>query len=238
MAGQYRPTGPRIATGNSIGGAGNTARHVGLPFIARPTTGADLPPEDVVSNDVTGTGAVTAEQATVASSGALTISGSGAVSAAGATVSATGTEQFTGTGAVTARQATLSASATESIPGTGAVTAAAATATGSGGETFAGTGSPQAAGATLSATGTVSSPVDGDAAVTAAEAVVNGQGTGGPDFISHVAGGLRRQQPAPVLVPVAISGQGRVSARHPTMRAVGRVNDDELVLSLLVGVPA
>lgn len=138
---------------------------------------ATLAASGTVANPVTGTGAPSIDEATLAASGVETITGTATVAADEAVLSAAGTETFTGTSALTVDEAALAgtgAQADNDVTGTGAIAADEATLAASGVETFTGTAAVSVDEASLAATGVEDFTGTGDLAVD--EAVLDGLG--------------------------------------------------------------
>ena len=157
------------------------------------------------STPVTGTGAVTAESASVSSNGIEAFRGTGAVTADSASATAQGKEAFTGTGSATADAATLAVTGAEAFPATGAVTAEQATVTATGALRIIGN------------TGGSSEPasVAGEGSVQEAGAAVTGYG--GVAYVTHLDELVTFQDEG-----VWEGESGAITARAATVAATGR----------------
>jgi hypothetical protein len=122
----------------------------------------------------TGTGTLAAQASAIAGTGQVEWLGTGALAAQAATISGTGTVEtvsndITGTGALSAQAATVAGAGRGLSTGTGAVAAQASTVSGTGKATWQGTGALSADAATMSGTGEVTGAVQGNATSWAAK---------------------------------------------------------------------
>jgi hypothetical protein len=146
--------------------AGQGSRNVG--FATGTTDDWALVAVAISEINVTSTGAITGQAATVSGTGShvTPVTGTGAVALAATTTSGTGVEGFTATGAVTTPASTVSGTGAEVFTATGAISGQAQTVTGTGAEVFTATGAPALPSTTVSGTGDH------------AEGSVNAEGTG------------------------------------------------------------
>lgn len=133
--------------------------------------------EAVDTGTVSGTGAISVDEATLAGSGTETLSGTAAPSVDEATLAASGlvANAVTGDGAVVVDEAALASSGTETISGTVGLAVDEATVSAAGAETLSGAAAVSVDEATLAGTG--AETLSGAAAVTADEATLAGTGT-------------------------------------------------------------
>lgn len=131
----------------AAGSTGTTTATVSSSINAMMTV-ALAPP----ASGVTGSGAMTAANATLSGAGTLRLTGSGAMTTANSTLTGAGTLALTGSGAMIATNATLLGSGTVGnvITGTGSMTATAAVLTGPANLKLTGSGAMTAADSTLS----------------------------------------------------------------------------------------
>lgn len=146
-----------------------------------------------------GTGALTAQQATVAGSGTRTVVSSGALAAQQAALSGTADRTVTGTGALAAQQATMSGTSSPVFTASGVLAAQQAALSGTAGRTVAGTGVLAAQPATIAAAVAATSAVTGVGALGALPATID------------------------VTAGVTIRGSGALTAQQVVLAADGRV---------------
>jgi hypothetical protein len=133
--------------------AGQGSRNVG--FATGTTDDWALVAVAISEINVTSTGAITGQAATVSGTGShvTPVTGTGTITTSAQTVAGTGVETLTATGAVTTAATTTDGTGAEVFTATGASTLAAQTVSGIGEEVFTATGAPSLAALTTSGTG-------------------------------------------------------------------------------------
>lgn len=146
---------------------------------------------EVAGGDITGTGALTAQAATISGVGLSVSSGSGTPAAQAATVSASGISASTGTGVLADQSSIVAGTGVALWEASGSLTGQAAVAAGAGTSASTGTGALSASASALTGIGEVVSGITGTGALSAQDAQLSGAGdvSGQGNQLTPIGGG-------------------------------------------------